>query len=374
MEKSKKQKKRIVITGGHLTPAFAVVELLKKNSWGIYWFGEKRAVLGKDVKTLEYKVIPEHGIPFYSITSAKLQRAAKFKSLLFFWKIPLGFLQSLFFLSKIKPDVVLSFGGYLSVPVALASWALRIPVILHEQTASPGLANKIVARFATRIAVSFPGSETAFQRRVVLTGNPLREGVLQVAAGRRNKSLGNPPVLYITGGSRGSQVINQAVLPSLSTLLETFVVYHQTGDLDFEVCLGVQNKLPKGQKTRYIVAPNFSFQELYKIFSCADIAVSRAGANSVLEFAALGIPVILIPLPHAGAGEQVENAKALKSRGLAEILFQDRLSPGALRTMLKDMLTRFSDYTAQRVRARELVKEDAAGKILKLIEEQWRKV
>ncbi|MDO8503155.1 MAG: UDP-N-acetylglucosamine--N-acetylmuramyl-(pentapeptide) pyrophosphoryl-undecaprenol N-acetylglucosamine transferase [bacterium] len=372
--KSNTSGKRIVITGGHLTPAFAVLELLKAKGWKIYWFGEKKAVSGEKVKTLEYKVIPEHGIPFYSITSAKLRRSAKLKSLLFLWKIPFGFFQSLSLLVGIKPDVLLSFGGYLSVPVVLAAWILRTPVILHEQTASPGLANKLVARFATKVAISFPGTQTAFPKsKVVLTGNPIRKSIFRIANARREKGLGNPPVLYITGGSRGSRIINQAVLSILPELLGEFMVYHQTGDLDFPNFLAVHNKLPEKMREWYDVSANYSFIQVEEIFNRVDFAVSRAGANSVLEFATLGVPAVLIPLPHAGSHEQEANAKALAGYGLAIVLPQDKLSGALLLAKLREILEKIDEIKKYGKSARLLVKTDAAERILTLIEEQWQK-
>lgn len=375
MREANKPEKRIVITGGHLTPAFAVVECLKRSGWEIYWFGEKRAVSGKEVKTLEYKVIPKHGIPFYSVTSAKFQRSTRFKSLLFFWKIPIGFFQSLSLLNKIKPRVVLSFGGYLSVPVVVASWILRIPVVLHEQTAAPGLANQLVARFATKVAISFPGSGAVFpSNKIVLTGNPIRKNIFEIAKKRKSERRGKLPVLYITGGSRGSQVINKAILETLPKLLNIFTIYHQAGDLDFPSVLTIYNKLPEKLKKRYNIAANYSFSEVERIFGEVDIAVSRAGANSVLEFAALGIPSILVPLPHAGFGEQEANARALVATGLAIILPQNKLTGRLLFVKLKDMLTGIGELKAHAKEALKLVKEDAAERILELVEEQWRKV
>lgn len=374
MKESSKSEKRIVITGGHLTPAFAVIECLEKTGWKIYWLGEKKAVLGEEVKTLEYKVIPERKIPFHSVTTAKFQRSAKFRSLLSFWKIPVGFFQSLSVLNKIKPSVVLSFGGYISVPVVVASWILRIPVILHEQTARAGLANKIVARFATKVAISFPESLTAFPKgKVIVTGNPIRKIVFKIAKAREEKKLGNPPVLYVTGGSRGSQVINRAVLSVLPELLKMFVFYHQTGDLDFPSFLIVRNKLPEKIRKRYDIAPNYSFTQVEEIFEQVDIAISRAGANSVLEFAALGVPSILVPLPHAGAGEQEANAKVFAATGLALILPQHELTGDLLYVKLKDILAHYSQMKKRISEARKLVKTDAAERILGLIEEEWCK-
>src|SRR3989344_1590368 len=162
--------KRIVITGGHFTPGLAVVEELKKRGWEIYWIGEKKAVEGKRFISLEAAILPNLDIPFYPIVAAKLHRRFSLSHALNLWKLPVSFLQSLYLLLKIKPIAVLSFGSYVSVPVAWTAWMLGIPVVIHEQTAVSGLANRLVSRVASKIAISFPQAAGSFPiDKVVVT-------------------------------------------------------------------------------------------------------------------------------------------------------------------------------------------------------------
>src|SRR3989338_3176615 len=160
---------RVVITGGHLTPALATIEVLRDRDAEVFWFGEKRAFVGQKNQTLEYQVIPALGIPFFSITSCKLQRNDSLKTILNSWKLAIGFFQSLIYFSKIRPHVLLSFGSYVAVPPTLAAAVLGIPIVTHEQTTVAGLANKIIANFAKKVAVTFP-SENKNDKNVLSSG------------------------------------------------------------------------------------------------------------------------------------------------------------------------------------------------------------
>jgi len=234
---------KIVIIGGHLSPALAVIEQLKGNE--LYYFGRKHTFEGDKAISLEYDEITKLGIPFYSINTARLQRKFTRYTLPSLIKFPLGFSQSLRILRQIKPDVVLGFGGYVSLPVVLAAFFLKIPIIIHEQTLEAGIANKIEAKFARKICISWQSSEKYFPKnKTVLTGNPLRRIVLDAKPFREEVGL---PKLYITGGSSGSHAINFLVEKSLEKLLEKFTVIHQTGDAkahaDFEKLQTEVNKL-----------------------------------------------------------------------------------------------------------------------------------
>jgi UDP-N-acetylglucosamine--N-acetylmuramyl-(pentapeptide) pyrophosphoryl-undecaprenol N-acetylglucosamine transferase len=350
-----------VITGGHPTPALAVCEIMKKKRWKVYWVGEEKALTGQEVKTLEARIVPSLGIPFFSVMSAKLHRKRLFFSILSFWKIFIGILQSFLLLIRLHPNVILSFGSYVSVPVCVAGWLLRIPIVIHEQTTAPGLANRIIARLACKVAVSFPIAEEKFPKdKVVFTGNPIRRSIFETAY-KRKKFRSSPPVLYITGGSRGAQAINEAVACILDELLSTFEVYHQTGDLDFK-------KFAKVKNPRYHVAPILTPQEVEKIYAKADIVVSRAGANTVSELSALGIPTILIPLPGAASNEQLHNAEFLAKAGTAEIILQDELSGKVLLSKIKKMLESLPRYKARAPYARRLVRADAAKRLFETVE------
>lgn len=302
---------KIVITGGHFTPGLALIEILDRKKWEIFWIGDDRAVSGTQAKTLESQILPGIRIPFYKITTAKLQRTSKLNSIFSSWKLIVGFIESYTLLKKIRPNVVLSFGSYISVPVAVSARVLNIPVVIHEQTAASGLANRIVAKIAKTVAISFPESEKYFpSEKTKLIGNLVRSSIYDVARTRAIRKKNKRPILYITGGSRGAQAINQSVFDILETLLSTFEIYHQSGVLDFEMLSA--KTLPKNLSSYYHLQPNFTPREVEKIFLKADLAISRSGANTISELAILGIPAILVPLPHTEQDEQTKKCHDVK--------------------------------------------------------------
>ncbi len=360
--------KKIVITGGHFTPGLALIESLG-NTWEIYWIGDDRAVSGTQAKTLESQVLPGLDVPFYKITTAKLQRTSKFASLLSFWKLGYGFFQSLKLLKKIKPNVVLSFGSYVSVPVALAALVLKVPVVVHEQTTASGLANRIVAKFATKIAISFPESEKYFpQEKTILVGNLVRKAIYKTAENRARRKANKTPILFITGGSRGAQSINQAVYDVLEPLLAKYEVYHQCGELDFDMLSAKAQTIAKSLKQNYHFAPNYPPNVFEEMYSKADVVLARSGANTISELAILGIPAILIPLPKTEQDEQAKNARMLQKIGVAEVIPQHELSGSKLLFTLENMMSNLESYSKNTKQAKMLVPEDACQKLIKILE------
>lgn len=353
---------KIVITGGHATPALAVVEELKKNNTEIYWFGEREAILGKGVQTLEYQVIPKMGIAFYTINSTKFNKKNILKSFLTLWKLPLGFIQSLLLLLKLKPDALLSFGSYIAVPPALAAWILNIPIITHEQTTVPGLANKIVGIFAKKIAITFPDTGGFNKNKAVLTGNPTRAGFFKKLEKKENPS----PNILITGGSRGAHIINETVSKILTNLLEKYEIYHQTGTMDYEETLRIRENLPLSLISKYHIVANYSPADFEKRLLTADLVISRAGANTVLEIANGQVPAILIPIPWSGRGEQVKNAKVLEYTGLAKVLDQESLTSRKLLACVDDIIANPPSPTAKK-EAKKLIIPGAAGNLAQLV-------
>lgn len=362
---------KLVVTGGHATPAIAVIEALKKNgNWDVFWIGEKRAIEGKNTKTLESQVLPSLNIPFHPIIFPKLHRDNYFKTALSLWKAPIGFLQSFFLLSKLRPNVVLTFGSYLSFPVALSGALLGIPVVVHEQTAASGLANRVVGFLARRIAISFETSADYFQKeKVVLTGNPIRQSFFEVAKKRSRKKPARIPTALVLGGSRGSITINDAVLDSLHAILLKCDLLHVTGELDYERVLKVRDNLLPKLKTRYFVHKTLSFSQVEKALETSDFAISRAGANTVTEFAAVGLPAIFIPLPIADSDEQTKNATVLVKAGSALLLTQQELSKKKLLESLDKILKGIEEFRKKGLEARTLVKKDAAERIANLVKE-----
>ena len=370
------KKKKVVVTGGHLTPALAVIdELLDRGGWQIFFFGRKFAMEGDKTPSVEFQVMAEKDLPFIPIKAGRVQRRFTRYTIPAILKIPVGFFQSFFWLLRIKPDIILSFGGYVSVPVVLAGWLLRIPVVTHEQTTVFGLATRINAFFAKKVAVSWPQTIAKLpDNKVVLTGNPIRKEIFEV-----NEQIWqvlnferNLPLVFITGGNQGSHTINQTVQLVLPQLVEKVNVFHQCGHLnalgDFERLEEIRDKLPPRLKKRYHVKKYLSSVEMGTVLNKADLVVSRAGANTITELIALGKPVLLIPLPWLYQNEQMKNAQMVEGVGLAKILPQKELSSGSLLKVIVEMMKNLTNYQKNGAKAKKLVKLNAAQKIADLVE------
>lgn len=364
--------KRLVVTGGHATPAIAVIEVLrKKGDWSVDWIGEKKAIVGTGAKTLEVSVLPELGIPFHPITTPKIHRDNLLKTLFYLWKLPLGFIQSLYLLTKLHPDVVLTFGSYISFPVALVAYLRGIPVVVHEQTAASGLANRVVSRFARKIAISYQESSKYFPKgKTVLTGNPIRKAFFGVGAKRAKKGVDKRnPQLLIYGGSRGAVAINSVILEALHAILLKFDCLHVTGELDYPRIENERDLLPAKLRAKYRIYPTLNFSQVESVLERTDLAISRAGANTVTEFAAVGLPAIFIPLPVADSDEQTKNAEVLVKAGSSVIIPQSALTKEKLLKTLDTMLKNLEERKQIANRARSLVVQDAPERIARIIEE-----
>lgn len=361
------EKKKIVITGGVLTPAMAVIaELQRRGGWEIYYFGRKHTMEGDKNLSAEAKIIPKLGVEFIPLVAGRLQRRFTRYTIPALLHVPVGFLQAWIALRKVKPDIICSFGGYVSVPVVIAGWLLRVPILTHEQTVVFGLASKINAFFAQRIAVSFASCVNHFpKKKVVLAGNPIRREIFSYKkAPDWVTTTSHLPVIYITGGNQGSHLINQAVVAALPRLLEKFVVIHQTGARDYEEISKIKYQIPKEGQGRYFITLYVGSEEIGWIYNKADLIVSRAGANTVCEIAVLGKPAILIPIPWSYQDEQTKNAKMLVEAGLVELLPQSELSGESLVKKIFDMAGRLSAYHQKASKAKELIILDGDKKIV----------
>lgn len=364
--------KRIVITGGHLTPALAVIEKLQQNpNWEIYFLGRKHASESSTNSSVESHIIPQNGIKFYPISAGKLQRKFTLSGFKSFLKIPLGLIQSINLLRKLKPDVVLSFGGYLGLTVSVAAFIQGIPTIIHEQTTLPGLANRISGHFAKKIAISWVNTPFFSSYKTILTGNPIRQEILLPLTKTDNKFPLNShfPTILITGGNQGSHTINNAVIAKLPDYQKIANIIFQTGNLnlyhDYE--LAVKSKA-KSSSTKIYIQKFFYPGEYGEAMKKADLIVGRAGANTVTEIAYLEKPAIFIPLPWSGAGEQMQNAKLLIEFD-SQIIDQNNLTPDNLyktiETKLKSIKTAQKNFRS----SKSLVKLDAAEKIAAILDE-----
>jgi UDP-N-acetylglucosamine--N-acetylmuramyl-(pentapeptide) pyrophosphoryl-undecaprenol N-acetylglucosamine transferase len=228
-----------------------------------------------------------------------------------------------------RPSLIVSFGGYVALPPAIAGWLCRIPVITHEQTLVAGLANRIIARIAKRVCVTFPETMNHFPKgKAVYTGLPMREGLFKPPK-KAPFALDLPqyPLMYVTGGATGSQSLNRLFYPILHSLLRRYTIVHQVGDTSLTEATNIQEALPIECKKRYIVVSYTRLPQLSWILAHASLVVGRSGANTVMELAALAKVALLVPLPWSGNGEQQKNASWLVRNGAAAVLVQHGLTP-----------------------------------------------
>jgi len=360
-------KNNLVLTGGHAaTTAVSVVEEIKsqKKDWKLYWIGSKNAIEGKKIVTLESEVLPRLGVEFLSLTTGRLQRRFTLWTIPSLLKIPIGFIQSFYILLKIRPKAVLSFGGFASFPVVFNASLLKIPVIIHEQTSAAGRANLLSAKFATKITLARSESKKYFPNSdFVVTGNPVMHQFTDVKPISRPKGL---PVIFVTGGSRGSQNINLSLEAILKPLLKEYKVIHQTGGIDYLKFSDIKQKLPQALRDNYEVFIRVNPLTVSKIYSQASLVVSRAGANTVSEIMLTKRPAILIPLPISFLDEQTKNAEIAKKWGIAKVISQDKLTPEKLLREIKDSISDMENIVL-RVKGKKSPDFGASNRLVKLV-------
>lgn len=356
--------KKIIVTGGHLTPAVAVIDeiLRRKLPWEIVFVGRVHALEGSRERAKEQEVIERKKIRFIPLHTGRLQRTVTRETLFSLLKIPYGFIEAFRICSREKPDAVVSFGGYIALPVVVAAFLLRIPVLTHEQTRVTGLANTIIAKFAQKICVSFPDIHHAFPpKKVVYTGLPIRKGIFSIPKKPpMNLPIKEFPLLYITGGMTGSVSINSLVFPLIPQLIARYTVIHQTGKMSFMKAQEVKQKLPAAYRKRYVIEDYFDEHVVGWILQSSRLVICRSGANTVTELALLGKQALLIPLPWSGGGEQLENARWLRDVGLGSIITQNAASSVRIMEEIQALLKRSAPYKANALE----IKKDGAGRVV----------
>lgn len=319
--------KRILFTGGgsagHVVPNIALINYLKDLGWESHYIGSYEGI--------EKNLISPLQIPYYGISTGKLRRFKSWRNLLTPFQVLKGIWQAWRLLGKIKPAVVFSKGGFVAFPVVFAAWLRKIPVIIHEADLTPGLANRLSIPFAQHICVNFPGAEKYFKdpNKVTVTGIPLRQSL---TSGSREKGLSflrfspSKPVLLIYGGSLGAQNLNDVTRKALPDLVQQFQIIHVCGDNKTD------NQFDNVKDYQQF---NFINDEFGDILACADLVVSRAGANTVYELIALRKNHILIPLSKkASRGDQIENAEYSSKRGYSTIIDDENLNPETLKSTI----------------------------------------
>ena len=352
-------------TGGHVLPALAVVEELRRREVALepLWIGSEGGV--------EREAAERGGIPFRSIPTGKLRRYVSARTPVDAARIPAGVLQAWRLVRGFRPDVVFATGGFVSVPTVLAAARLA-PILTHEQTAILGLATRINLRFADVLAVSYDDTArlaAGARARVVVTGNPVRASLAAGDAARGLATLGftaELPVVYVTGGARGASPLNQRVAALLPDLLEHCQVLHQTGpasaNADAADLVRQLTTWPSHLRPRYRVT-EFVRDELADIYAAADLVLARAGAGTVAELAFLGKPAILVPLPGAGGDEQTRNGRLLAAAGAAVLLPQEQATPERLRDVILELLPDRDRLREMGERAQGVGRPDAAARL-----------
>ncbi len=354
-------------TGGHTSPGLAVVSALRARGATCLWIGSANG--------LEARRVPEHGIAYHSIATGKLRRYWDWQNVTdLVVRVPTGFAQAWRLLRRLRPSVVLGTGGFVALPVAMAAASLRIPLVVHEQTSVPGVANRLAAKVARRVAVSWDASRPYFSsRRTVLTGNPLRP---ELRLGSREAAIArfgldpSLPLLYVTGGAQGASRVNRVVGEALEELLEQAQVVHQCGDNpatgDRQWLEDRRARLPAAEATRYTIMP-FVGEELGDLYAATTLMVTRAGAGTLNECCQLGLPAIYVPLPGASGNEQMANARLAERAGGAVVLPQAALTPASLVASVRDLLSDPGHLKEMGDRARTLAVPDAAERLADLV-------
>jgi UDP-N-acetylglucosamine--N-acetylmuramyl-(pentapeptide) pyrophosphoryl-undecaprenol N-acetylglucosamine transferase len=326
-------------TGGHLFPLVAVAKKIKEK-------------LGPEVEFLyvgsglamEKNIMAEYGILTRHVLSGKMRRYFSLQNFTDFFKIPLGFLQSLWILLRFMPDAIFSKGGYVAVPVVLAAWLYRIPILIHESDSIPGLANQFLAKLANRVAVAYPSAEKYFPaEKLALTGNPVRFEVTDGDAVMLRTQLGftaSKKTLLVLGGSQGSQVINKAIVTILPQLLRSYQIIHQTGEQNFQqVTAEAAQQGVKAGHDGYFAVAFLNANQLRDAFALSELVISRAGASFISEIAANGKPAILIPLENSANDHQRMNAFALAKIGAALVLEEQNLGQHLFLEKIEEILS-----------------------------------
>lgn len=368
------KKMKILITGGHATPALAIIDRLRDGQYQehteILYVGRKYSLDSEETYSLEYKEVTARRIRFEPLMAGRMTRVFSLRSFLNFLKVPVGFFQSVRILSSEKPDVILSFGGYIALPVALTGWMMGIPVYTHEQTVRPGLTNRIIARFSRKFFYSFEEARQFIKGgRAVLTGNPVRRAVFEV----RKKPFEIPegrPVIYVTGGSLGSHSINEHVHRILPELLKEFTVIHQTGSVkeynDYERLMRFRRTLPDELKSRYFPVEHLFEDEIGYVYSRADLVVGRSGANTFFELIHLRKPAVFIPLPWSAHKEQQKHAEFFARQGIGEV-FEQKDESAALLSLIRKVVKEREAYRSNFDKLPFQTKRDASDIIIREI-------
>ncbi|MBO4399105.1 MAG: undecaprenyldiphospho-muramoylpentapeptide beta-N-acetylglucosaminyltransferase [Lachnospiraceae bacterium] len=327
--------KRIVLTGGgtagHVTPNIALIDRLREKGFEIFYIGSKEGI--------EKQLIENLGIPYYGISSGKLRRYFSWKNFTDPFRVIKGGREAKQILKELKPDICFSKGGFVTVPVVRAAAELKIPVVSHESDMTPGLANKISMRYATKICCNFPETLKTLGDKGIHTGTPIRRELFTGSKADGLKFVGFPddkPVILVVGGSTGAVHVNEAVRSILPELLKEFRVVHLCGKGKTD---------PAYEGTDGYVQIEYCNKEMKDLFAAADIVISRAGANAICELLALRKPNLLIPLSkEASRGDQILNAESFEKQGFSMVMQEEDITEQGLLDAVRKLYAERDSY------------------------------
>ena len=344
-------------TGGSVTPLLAVAREIKARVSEVEFLfvGTRKGIPERELASFA-------GIPFQSIFSGKLRRYFDWRNIASPFLIKLGFIQSLFIILKTRPAAIISVGGFVSVPLVWAGRALRVPVFIHQQDVTPGLANKLMAPFARIITVSFEKSLADFPRgKPVLTGNPVRPEILKGDKKRALKKFNlepNLPTLLVIGGGTGAKRINQLISEIASELAKFCQVIHLTGRNKFQVSSFKFQVSPRYHQYEFLT------EEMADAYAIADLVISRAGMGVLTELAHLSKPTILIPIPRS---HQIANGQYFARKNAAVLLDEEKLTPEILLENIRQLLFSANKRSILSLNISKLVQPEAAQKIARYL-------
>ena len=339
-------------TGGHIYPGLALAEKFRAADFDVIWIGSK---IG-----LESRIVPRSDIPFEAIPSRGLRGKNFLQQIWALFIFFSGFLFSVAIVLRIRPSLVVGMGGFVSAPVGLASWVCRCPLVIHEQNAVVGLANRILSRVAIRIFEAFPNSFPASLGAISI-GNPIRDEIILARSEIKRKLIGVDIRLLVFGGSRGARILNELVPKALNTLENVRIkVLHQSG---FEGFRETKNRYNATESHIDAIVRPF-IDNMSDAYSESDLVICRSGAITVSEIATVGIGSILIPYRHAVDDHQTKNAEYLKSAGAAIVLPESELTQKSLGGTLRRLLEEKRHLNKMANAARRLGHAEAASRIV----------
>ncbi|HZH59499.1 MAG TPA: undecaprenyldiphospho-muramoylpentapeptide beta-N-acetylglucosaminyltransferase [Metabacillus sp.] len=349
-------------TGGHIYPALALINEIKKHHSDVEFL-----YIGTE-NGLEHNIVNRAGIPFKSVEISGFKRKLSFENVKTVTRFVKAVSLSRRYLKEFKADVVIGTGGYVCGPVVYAASKMKIPTVIHEQNSLPGITNKFLSRYVDKVAICFEEARKHFpEEKVVLTGNPRASEVLGQNAAKGRESLGldkNKKTVLIFGGSRGAKAINEAVLQMIPSLEgKPYQVVYVTGEVHYDKVIEEVKTL--NQSAHVIIKP--FIHNMPEVLASVDLIVSRAGATSLAEITALGLPSILIPSPYVTANHQEVNARSLSDHDAAIMIKEVELNSQKLLSQIDDLLLNESKLNKMKEASRDLGIPDAASRLYNVL-------